>query len=154
MRGAKDRLDRLSIGSSDSARRTSIGFRIWDMQASYVSPGETVLLFDRYVGPDDTNGDLFVSFRLADGSWSEAQAVEVVNSDVTELAASLSPDTAYEFGGLAKLASYSPSDQKKRFRRFFQATARTAVARVAVLRPGTTGPLGRCEHPRRVPPAG
>jgi hypothetical protein len=84
----------------------------------FVSPDETILLFDRYVGPDDTNGDLFVSFRLSDGSWSEAQAVEAVNTDVTELAASLSPDIAHEFGGLAKLASYSPSDQKKRFRRF------------------------------------
>ena len=38
------------------------------MQASYVFPGETVLLFDRYVGPNDTNGDLFVSCRLPDGA--------------------------------------------------------------------------------------
>jgi hypothetical protein len=102
----------------------------------FVSPDETILLFDRYVGPNDTDGDLFVSFRLSDGSWSEAQAVEVVNTDATELAASLSPVIAHEFGGLAKLASYSLSDQKKRFRRFFQATARTAVARVAILQPG------------------
>ena len=58
----------------------------------FVSPDETILLLDRCVGPNDTNGDLFVSFRLPDGSWSEAQAVEIVNTDVTELAASLSPD--------------------------------------------------------------
>ena len=63
----------------------------------FVSPDETVLLFDRYVGPNDTNGDLFVSFRLPDGSWSPARAVEEVNTDVTELAASLSPDGSILF---------------------------------------------------------
>ena len=80
------------------------------MQASYVSPDETILLLDRCVGPNDTNGDLFVSFRLPHGSWSEAQAVEIVNTDVTELAASLSPDIAHESGGLARLASYSEAE--------------------------------------------
>ncbi len=56
----------------------------------YVAPDGMVLLFDRYVGPNETNGDLFVSFRLPDGSWSEAQLVETANTDQTELAASLS----------------------------------------------------------------
>jgi hypothetical protein len=63
----------------------------------YVSPNETTLLFDCYVGPNDTNVDLFVSFRPPDGSWSPAQAVEVVNTDQTELAASLSPDGSILF---------------------------------------------------------
>ena len=67
----------------------------------FVSPDETILLFDRYVGPNDTNGDLFVSFRLSDGSWSEAQAVEAVNTGETELAASLSPNITHDFGGHA-----------------------------------------------------
>ena len=63
----------------------------------FVSPDESILLFDRYVGPNGTNGDLFVSFRLAGGSWSEAQAVDIVNTDATELAASLSPDGSILF---------------------------------------------------------
>ena len=67
----------------------------------FVSPDETILLFDRYVGPNDRNGHLFVSFRLSDGSWSEAQAVEIVNTDVTELAASLTPDIAHDLGSHA-----------------------------------------------------
>jgi hypothetical protein len=37
--------------------------------------------------------------RVSDGSWSEAQALDAVNTDVTELAASLSPDLAHQFGG-------------------------------------------------------
>ena len=35
--------------------------------------------------------------RVSDGSWSEAQAVDAVNTDVTELAASLSPDDRSSF---------------------------------------------------------
>ena len=63
----------------------------------FVSPDESVLLFDHYVGPSGTNGDLYVSFRRVDGSWSPAQAVEEINTDVTEMAASLSPDGSILF---------------------------------------------------------
>jgi hypothetical protein len=63
----------------------------------YISPDELVLIFDAYTaGP--AQPEIYVSFRQADGSWTEAVKLgPEINATQTEYAPSLSPDRRYLF---------------------------------------------------------
>ncbi len=64
----------------------------------YVSPDETFVIFTSERPSGFGRGDLYVSFRLADGSWSTAKNLgETVNSPGDELCAMVSSDRKYLF---------------------------------------------------------
>lgn len=63
----------------------------------FVAPDESYLLFTR-TDRANYNPDLFISRRLADGSWSEAEPLPApINSDATEIYPVVSPDGRYLF---------------------------------------------------------
>jgi Tol biopolymer transport system component len=63
----------------------------------YVSPDETYLIFDAYTA-EGRKPEIYISFRRADGSWTEARKLgPEVNATQTEYAASVSPDGKYLF---------------------------------------------------------
>ncbi len=60
---------------------------------AYVSPEEDLLIFTSYGGADDTGrGDLYISRRKEDGSWSAAQNLKEVNSAALDYCPLISPD--------------------------------------------------------------
>lgn len=80
-----------------------------------VSPDESILLFSSF-GRDDAQGggDLYVSFRNADGSWRPAQNVgETINTPALEYCPSISPDGRYLFYS-SRTAGRAPYWQHRR----------------------------------------
>jgi ankyrin repeat protein/Tol biopolymer transport system component len=66
----------------------------------YISPDESYLLFDRIVqNGTNSQSDLFISYKMGDGSWSPAQALQApINSDEEwEWMPIVSPDQNYLF---------------------------------------------------------
>jgi Tol biopolymer transport system component len=68
----------------------------WDV---FVAPDERYLLFASVGRPDGLGrGDLYVSFRQADESWSPAKNLgNTINSEADEICPSVSPDGKYLF---------------------------------------------------------
>ncbi len=68
----------------------------WDV---FVAPDESYLIFASVGRPNGLGrGDLYVSFRQPDGSWSRAKNLgNVINSDADEICPSVSPDGKYLF---------------------------------------------------------
>jgi Tol biopolymer transport system component len=67
--------------------------------APFVAPDETYLLFSsNRRDPDNDPGDLYISRRQADGSWSEPVSLgPKVNSPAQEVFPGISPDGKYLF---------------------------------------------------------
>ena len=67
--------------------------------APFIAPDESYLLFSsNRTGSLDDHGDLYISRRQADGSWTEPVSLgEPVNSPVQEVFPGLSPDGKYLF---------------------------------------------------------
>jgi len=65
----------------------------------YIAPDESYLIFDGKPRDNpEKDGDLYVSFKNKDGSWTPAARLDdSVNSGAGELAASVSPDGKYLF---------------------------------------------------------
>lgn len=64
-----------------------------DAAHGFVSPDASYVVFDSQSrNPDGGRGDLFVSQRVADGSWTEPRELEELNTPATEMCASVSPD--------------------------------------------------------------
>jgi len=63
-----------------------------------IAPDESFIVFDSKRSEDPEDTDLFVSFRLQDGGWSEAVNLgPSVNTRWNDICASLSPDGKYLF---------------------------------------------------------
>ncbi len=69
---------------------------------AFVSPDGSFIVFDvSRPGGQGGEGDLYVCFRQADGSWGEALNLgDSVNSETTNFCPSLSPDGKYLFFGM------------------------------------------------------
>jgi Tol biopolymer transport system component len=67
--------------------------------APFIAPDESYLLFSsNRTGSLDDHGDLYISRRQADGSWTDPVSLgEPVNSPVQEVFPGLSPDGKYLF---------------------------------------------------------
>ncbi len=65
---------------------------------TYVAPDESLLVLSSRRAPGHGNGDLFVSFRRPDGSWSEpANLGATINTAAHEFCPMMSPDGQYLF---------------------------------------------------------
>jgi Tol biopolymer transport system component len=66
---------------------------------SFIAPDESYILFDSSrPGGQGGEGDLYVAFRKADGSWSDAANLgDAVNTPGTNICPSVSPDGRYIF---------------------------------------------------------
>jgi len=67
---------------------------------AFVAPDESYILFDSYFRPGGQGGegDLWISFRASDGSWSDARNLgDVVNTPATTFCPMVSPDGQYIF---------------------------------------------------------
>lgn len=63
-----------------------------------IAPDESFIVFDSKRSEDPEDTDLFVSFRLQDGAWSEAVNLgSTVNTKWNDICPSLSPDGKYLF---------------------------------------------------------
>jgi Tol biopolymer transport system component len=63
-----------------------------------IAHDESYVVFDSERSEDPDDADLFVSFRLDDGVWSEAVSLgDKVNTPTSEIGAALSPDGKYLF---------------------------------------------------------
>lgn len=69
---------------------------LWE-NCVFIAPDESFLLFSRV--PEDVNGaDLFVSYRLADGSWTQAEPLPPrINSSALDIYPVVSADRKYLF---------------------------------------------------------
>jgi len=69
-----------------------------DAAHGFMAPDGSCLVFDAQ-GRDGVRGrgDLFVSFRNADASWSEPRSLAGLNSDGTEMCPSITPDGRFLF---------------------------------------------------------
>ncbi len=65
----------------------------------YIAPDESFMIFGIYARPDASGpGDLHISFRKIDGSWTESISMgDKINSDKTENFPTVSPDGKYLF---------------------------------------------------------
>ena len=64
----------------------------------FIAPDESYLIWDGQRTSKDRNADLFISFKLADGSWGDAIKMdETINTSEDEFAASVTPDGKYLF---------------------------------------------------------
>jgi Tol biopolymer transport system component len=64
----------------------------------FIAPDESYLIFSRLDRSSSRKGELFVSFRTSDGSWSEARSMDRLNRDgVNELCPTVSRDGKYLF---------------------------------------------------------
>ena len=65
----------------------------------YIAPDESYLIFDgKPLANPEKDGDIYVSFKNKDGSWTPAARLDdSVNSGANEIAASVSPDGKYLF---------------------------------------------------------
>lgn len=67
---------------------------------AFIAPDESYILFDSYHRPDGQGGegDLYVCFRRADGSWGEAYNLgDAINTPATTFCPMVSPDGRYIF---------------------------------------------------------
>lgn len=89
--GAFGRPDRLGGGVNDPT----------GADHAFISPDGTFIVFDATrPGGQGGEGDLYVCFKLSDGSWSGAVNLgNSINSDATNFCPSLSPDGKYLFYG-------------------------------------------------------
>jgi len=63
-----------------------------------ISPDESYLVFDSKRSENPEDSDLFVSFRMKDGAWSEAVNLgKTINTPGSEICAAISPDGKYLF---------------------------------------------------------
>jgi Tol biopolymer transport system component len=64
----------------------------------FIAPDESYLIFSRSDRSSSRKGELFISFRKLDGTWTEAKSMESLNKDgVNELCATVSRDGKYLF---------------------------------------------------------
>ena len=64
----------------------------------YVSPGESYLLFTRQGPGGSREGDLFISFKKRDGSWTDAVSLgKEINSEEGDYCPTVSPDGKFLF---------------------------------------------------------
>ena len=65
----------------------------------YIAPDESYLIFDgKPLDNPEKDGDLYISFKNKDGSWTPATRLDdPINSGANEMAASVSPDGKYLF---------------------------------------------------------
>lgn len=83
------------LNISDSRNKINTGFHEVD---PYIAPDESYLIFcsNRQGGYGDA--DLYICFKKADGSWSEARNMgPTINTAVTEFCPSVTPDGKYLF---------------------------------------------------------
>jgi hypothetical protein len=65
---------------------------------TFVAPDESYMIFASRRPPSFGNGDLFVSFRLEDGGWSEPVNLgDAINTEETEFCPMVTPDGRYFF---------------------------------------------------------
>jgi hypothetical protein len=65
---------------------------------AFVAPNESYMILSSRRSPGEGSGDLFCSFRQADGSWSEPQSLgPAINSPQHEFCPMVTPDGAYLF---------------------------------------------------------
>jgi hypothetical protein len=63
---------------------------------TFVAPDESYMIFSSRRTPSLGNGDLFVSFRLADGSWGEPTSLgDAINTGEHEFCPMVTPDGKY-----------------------------------------------------------
>jgi hypothetical protein len=63
----------------------------------FIAPDESYIIFDSSRRGMKGKGDLYISFRLASGSWSRAFNIAVVNTAKADWCATVSPDGKYLF---------------------------------------------------------
>lgn len=64
----------------------------------YIAPDESYVIWDGQRNSDVRNADLFISFKLADGSWGPAIKMgKEINTSASEFAAQVTPDGKYLF---------------------------------------------------------
>jgi Tol biopolymer transport system component len=64
----------------------------------FIAPDESYLIFSRSDRSSSRKGELFISFRTSDGTWTEAKSMDRLNRDgVNELCPTVSRDGKYLF---------------------------------------------------------
>lgn len=64
----------------------------------FIAPDESYIIWDGQRGIEERNADLFISFKLADGSWGEAKKFgDGINTPMADFAAFVTPDGKYLF---------------------------------------------------------
>jgi len=64
----------------------------------FIAPDESYLIFSRVDRSSSRKGELFISFRTSDGTWTEAKSMDKLNRDgVNELCPTVSRDGKYLF---------------------------------------------------------
>ncbi|HSG27216.1 MAG TPA: hypothetical protein VLA34_01960, partial [Candidatus Krumholzibacterium sp.] len=63
----------------------------------FIAPDESYLIFNSRRPGGAGEGDLYVSYRLDDGSWTEAVNLEALNTPYGDWGATVSPDGKYLF---------------------------------------------------------
>jgi hypothetical protein len=62
-----------------------------------IAPDESYLIFDTFRGGQEDSSDLWICFKESEGAWSAARALDALNTDGEEIAASLSPNGSVLF---------------------------------------------------------
>ncbi|MFC2119241.1 TolB family protein, partial [Bacteroidota bacterium] len=64
----------------------------------YIAPDESYIIFSRVIWGSPEEGELFISFKIADREWSEAISMDLLNENYSsQLCPNLSPDGNYLF---------------------------------------------------------
>jgi Tol biopolymer transport system component len=116
-----DRVDTMGGEDLYRARRSSGGFAepenlgppINSAEAEYnamISPDEDYLIFGSAREDDLGGGDMYISFRSGDGSWTEAVNMgEPVNTRALDFCPALSPDGRFLFFTSRRVAADAPA---------------------------------------------
>jgi hypothetical protein len=69
----------------------------YDEAHPFIAPDESYIIFDAARPEGKGKGDLYICFRLANGSWSQAYNSAILNTEDSDWCPAVSPDSKYLF---------------------------------------------------------